>query len=36
MLEMNLEALPGYSPEFIPVEHLWQGLYEDVIPQQVY
>ncbi len=27
---IHLEALPGYSPDFMPVEHLWQWLREDV------
>ncbi|MDZ7965824.1 MAG: transposase [Nostoc sp. DedSLP03] len=30
VLQMNLEPLPGYSPDFMPVEHLWQWLREDV------
>jgi transposase len=29
-LQINLEPLPGYSPDFMPVEHLWQWLREDV------
>lgn len=29
-LDINLQALPGYSPDFMPVEHLWQWLREDV------
>jgi len=29
-LDIALEPLPGYSPDFMPVEHLWQWLREDV------
>lgn len=29
-LEIGLQQLPAYSPDFMPVEHLWQGLREDV------
>jgi len=29
-LNINLQALPGYSPDFMPVEHLWQWLREDI------
>lgn len=29
-LDINLQPLPGYSPDFMPVEHLWQWLREDV------
>ena len=29
-LDISLELLPGYSPDFMPVEHLWQWLREDV------
>ena len=29
-LKINLEPLPSYSPDFMPVEHLWQWLREDV------
>ncbi len=29
-MSINLEPLPGYSPDFMPVEHLWQWLREDV------
>ena len=28
--EIDLEPLPTYSPDFMPVEHLWQWLREDV------
>ncbi len=28
--EVNLEPLPAYSPDFMPVEHLWHWLREDV------
>ncbi len=27
---IHLEPLPGYSPDFMPVEHLWQWLREDI------
>lgn len=30
VLEIHLQPLPGYSPDFMPVEHLWQWLREDV------
>ena len=29
-LDINLEPLSGYSPDFMPVEHLWQWLREDL------
>lgn len=29
-LQITLEPLPPYSPDFMPVEHLWQWLREDV------
>ena len=29
-LDMTLAPLPAYSPDFMPVEHLWQWLREDV------
>ncbi len=29
-LNINIQPLPGYSPDFMPVEHLWQWLREDV------
>ncbi len=29
-MDIDLEPLPGYSPDFMPVEHLWQWLREDV------
>lgn len=29
-LHIALEPLPAYSPDFMPVEHLWQWLREDV------
>lgn len=29
-LQINLLPLPGYSPDFMPVEHLWQWLREEV------
>ena len=29
-LQINLQPLPAYSPDFMPVEHLWQWLREDV------
>ena len=28
--DVDLEPLPGYSPDFMPVEHLWHWLREDV------
>jgi transposase len=30
VLDIHLEPLSGYSPDFMPVEHLWQWLREDV------
>lgn len=30
VLDIALEPLPAYSPDFMPVEHLWQWLREDV------
>ena len=35
-LQINLEPLPGYSPDFMPVEHLWQWLRQDVTYQTCY
>ncbi|MHC5932560.1 transposase, partial [Nostoc sp.] len=29
-LDIKVEPLPAYSPDFMPVEHLWQWLREDV------
>ena len=29
-LKIGLEPLPGYSPDFMPVEHLWHWLREEV------
>ena len=29
-MDIHLEPLPGYSPDFMPVEHLWQWLREDI------
>lgn len=29
-LGIHLQPLPAYSPDFMPVEHLWQWLREDV------
>lgn len=29
-LDIHLERLPAYSPDFMPVEHLWHWLREDV------
>ncbi len=29
-MNIHLEPLPGYSPDFMPVEHLWQWLREDI------
>lgn len=28
-LQITLQPLPAYSPDFMPVEHLWQWLRED-------
>lgn len=30
ILEMKIEPLPSYSPDFMPVEHLWQWVREDI------
>jgi transposase len=30
VLNINLQRLPTYSPDFIPVEHLWQCFQEDL------
>lgn len=30
ILDIQLKPLPSYSPDFMPVEHLWQWLREDV------
>ena len=30
VMDIHLEPLPGYSPDFMPVEHLWQWLREDL------
>lgn len=30
VFDITLEPLPAYSPDFMPVEHLWQWLREDV------
>jgi transposase len=29
-MDIHLQPLPGYSPDFMPVEHLWQWLREDI------
>lgn len=29
-LDIRLQPLPAYSPDFMPVEHLWQWLREDI------
>ena len=29
-LDIEIQRLPGYSPDFMPVEHLWQWLREEV------
>ena len=29
-LDIAIEPLPSYSPDFMPVEHLWRWLREDV------
>jgi transposase len=36
LLEIHLEPLPSYSPDFMPVEHLWQWLREDVTYHNCY
>jgi transposase len=30
ILNINLQRLPAYSPDFMPVEHLWQWFREDL------
>jgi len=30
LLDIRLQPLPAYSPDFMPVEHLWRWLREDV------
>jgi transposase len=30
ILNINLKPLPGYSPDLMPVEDLWQWLREDL------
>jgi transposase len=30
ILKVNLQPLPAYSPDFMPVEHLWQWFREDL------
>ncbi|NOQ15293.1 MAG: hypothetical protein GQ583_12555 [Methyloprofundus sp.] len=30
-LGVELQLLPAYGPDFMPVEHLWQWLREDVL-----
>ena len=35
-LEISLMPLPGYSPDFMPVEHLWQWLREDITDHTCY
>lgn len=29
-MKISLEFLPGYTPDFMPVEHLWQYLREEL------
>jgi transposase len=29
-LNIHIQRLPAYSPDFMPVEHLWQWLREDI------
>lgn len=31
ILQIYLQPLPSYSPDFMPVEHLWQWLREDQV-----
>ena len=35
-LNITLQLLPAYSPDFMPVEHLWQWLREDVTYRACY
>ena len=35
-LNIEIERLPSYSPDFMPVEHLWQWLREDVTYHNCY
>jgi transposase len=34
-LQIDLVPLPGYSPDFMPVEALWRWLCEDVKPRRL-
>jgi transposase len=36
LLEMKIEPLPSYSPDFMPVEHLWQWVREDITYHSCY
>ena len=35
-MNIHLQPFPGYSPDFMPVEHLWQWLREDLTYQTCY
>lgn len=35
-LKIEIEPLPSYSPDFMPVEHLWQWLREDITYHRCY
>jgi len=35
-LNVNLQPLPAYSPDFMPVEHLWQWFREDLTDHTCY
>ncbi len=36
LLGVKIDPLPPYSPDFMPVEHLWQWLREDVTDHACY
>ncbi|NJO15562.1 MAG: hypothetical protein HC877_07395 [Thioploca sp.] len=31
-LEIQIQRLPSYSPDFMPVKHLWPWLREEMLP----
>jgi transposase len=33
---INIDFLPAYSPDFMPVEHLWQWFREEITYYQCY
>lgn len=35
-LKIKIEPLPSYSPDFLPVEHLWQWLRKDITYHRCY